>query len=93
MYFCRDVTYAPPRLVICWCWFVHVAPVLDKCCGSAVPLVAQGRAAVACCTAIDAAPAAVTDPVTNIQFTSYKHEYRSYSDPVQTDGMYVTPQQ
>jgi hypothetical protein len=30
----------PPRLVICWCWSVHVAPVLDKCCGSAVPLVA-----------------------------------------------------
>ena len=51
----------PPRLEICWCWFVHVAPVLDKCCGSAVPLVAKGRAAVACCRAIDAAPAAVTD--------------------------------
>jgi predicted nicotinamide N-methyase len=85
-------TYAPPRLEICSCWFVHVAPVLDKCCGSAVPLVAQGRAAAACCTAIDAAPAAGTDPVTNIQFTSYMNE-SCVSDPVQTDGMYVTPQQ
>ena len=61
----------PPRLQICSCWFVHVAPVPDKRCGSAVPLVAQGRAAVACCRAIAASPAAVTDPVTNIQFTSY----------------------
>ena len=71
---------APPRLEICSCWSVHVAPVPDKRCGSAVPLVAQGRAAVACCRAIDAAPAAVTDPVTNIQFTSYKQEYRSYRE-------------
>jgi hypothetical protein len=57
-----------------------MALVLDKRSGSVVPLRAKGRAAVACSRAIDAAPAAVTD--------------QSWvNDPVQTDGMYVTPQQ